>query len=85
MGNKRPLYKGNILKSVYSKKIGITTKEFDRVMKEHGFIEKDGSIGYDAKPRIAKPYIGSNQKGTYQYNEKHLDDLFSRLSALEEL
>lgn len=82
--SKRPLYPGNVTKSAYCKKVGISIKEFDKVMKEHGFIEKDGSINLSSKPRIVKPYLGSNQKGTYQYSEKHLDNLFAQLSALSD-
>ena len=83
MANRRPLYYGNTLKSTYCKKIGITYKEFDEVMVEYGYINKDGSINHTTKPRIAKPYIGSNQKGTYQYNEKHLDTLFARVLSFD--
>ncbi len=83
MGIKRPLYKGNTLKSTYCRKTGMSYKEFDNVLKEHGYLDDDGSIG-DAKPRIVKPYIGSNQKGTYQYVERYLDELFARIQSLNE-
>lgn len=83
MAIKRPIYKGNTLKSIYCKRTGISYKEFDKTLKEHGHLNEDGSIG-NAKPRIVKPYIGSNQKGTYQYVERYLDELFARLQSLNE-
>lgn len=83
MAIKRPIYKGNTLKSAYCKRTGISYKEFDKTLKEYGHLNEDGSIG-NAKPRIVKPYIGSNQKGTYQYVERYLDELFARLQSLNE-
>ena len=95
---KRPKYKGYTLKREYCKSIGISIKTFNEILVDEGILHwhlisedqyrntKKYAYGItDHEPRIAKPYRGSNQQGTFQYKIDKLNEIFSRRLCLTEL